>query len=159
MTIATTQTWTTPLSIITLGSPLERVLREPCAEVPAEMLDRVAAWAAEMANIPGAIGLAANQVGIPYRFFIERVDRGTLFKLFINPKVLKTAEPHIPGVEGCLSCPGKRVSVNRPLRVEIEAFDASGKRFVESARGLRARCWMHEIDHLDGWLIVDVEHL
>lgn len=154
------QAWTTPLSLVTRGMPTDWVLRQECANVPDSMLPRVAVWSAEMQRIAsqGGIGLAANQVGLPYRFFIESVDRGMLWKTFVNPVVLATSGGPVKAVEGCLSSPGVRVLVARPTRVTIVATDVNGREIVENATGLRARCWLHEIDHLNGKLIGDVPH-
>jgi peptide deformylase len=75
--------------------------------------------------------------------------------VMINPKFLWKSDEKSTEEEGCLSCPGLRAPVKRPLSVEVEYFDESGKKHAVRATDLLARCIQHEIDHLDGILFID----
>ena len=114
------------------------------------------------------IGLAAPQVGLPWRMFVADVppceedqtesELPTTTKgpvVYINPELTDPARNIEPFEEGCLSLPDIRGDVIRPTEITIEATDHEGKRVTHKAAGLLARCWQHEIDHLDGILIID----
>jgi len=116
------------------------------------------------------IGLAAPQVGLSWRLFVVDVpqDAGGRLKprdgfpghsegprAYINPVLSEPKGGAEPYEEGCLSLPDVRGDVLRPPIVTIEATGLDGKRFKETASGLLARCWQHEMDHLDGILILD----
>ncbi|MEQ8845319.1 MAG: peptide deformylase [Phycisphaerales bacterium] len=115
------------------------------------------------------IGLAAPQVGLPWRMFVCVVPAdpsegavGGEFALDTGGRPLVCIDPVLrPGgalasvEEGCLSLPDIRGQVNRPEAVEMEATGLDGERFVVRAAGLLARCIQHETDHLDGVLIID----
>lgn len=104
------------------------------------------------------IGLAANQVGLPYRLFILNLSSDPDAKdeeiVFINPEILKR-KGSTEGEEGCLSFPGMYGQVKRAAKVEIEAFDLKGECFGYSLDDLAARAVQHETDHLDGVLFID----
>ncbi len=99
------------------------------------------------------IGLAAPQIGILKRLVVIQVDDENLYKM-INPKITKTSGEDID-TEGCLSVPGRRGLVKRPLNVTVEYTDIEGNLQTLDAEGLLARCVCHEIDHLDGILYTD----
>jgi peptide deformylase len=98
-------------------------------------------------------GLAAPQVGRRVRVAVVDVA-GTRCSL-INPRITAMSEERARGVEGCLSIPGVRATVERPAFVTVEALDAKGEIQVIEAEGELARCLQHEIDHLDGVLYID----
>lgn len=102
------------------------------------------------------VGLAAPQVGMPLRLFVTDVP-GDGPQCYINPvfKELE-GEPEV-GEEGCLSLPGQRIAVRRHPKATIEFTDILGRRQTQTATGFLARCWQHEMDHLDGVLIIDKE--
>ena len=104
------------------------------------------------------IGLAANQVGLPYRLFIMNLTGDPEEKdeeiVFINPEILKR-KGTTEGEEGCLSFPGMYGQVKRAAKVDIEAFDLNGECFEYSLDELAARAVQHECDHLDGVLFID----
>ena len=106
-----------------------------------------------MYNAPG-IGLAAPQVGISKRIIVVHVgeDRGPY--AVINP-VLSDFEGEEVAAEGCLSIPGKVGDVKRAAACTVKGLDRHGKPFEMRAEGLLARCFQHEVDHLDGILITD----
>jgi peptide deformylase len=99
------------------------------------------------------IGLAAPQVGSDLRICLARVDN-TLYVL-INPEIISYSRAREVFEEGCLSFPGKFFPVERPIRIKIKSRDLNGKRIKIKAEGLLARVLQHEIDHLDGVLIID----
>ncbi len=116
------------------------------------------------------IGLAAPQVGLPWRMFVAHVPESPEDErsvgsdpptatpapvVYINP-VLSLPEGIVePYDEGCLSLPNISGEVLRPPRITISATDLEGRPFTSRGAGLLARCWQHEIDHLDGVLILD----
>jgi peptide deformylase len=109
---------------------------------------------ATMRDAPG-IGLAAPQVGISKRIIVVHVggEEETPYAV-INP-VLGEFEGEVEGVEGCLSIPGKVGDVKRAQACTVTGLDRNGKKFSLRADGMLARCFQHEVDHLDGVLILD----
>jgi len=99
------------------------------------------------------VGLAAPQVGVSRRVFVADVDE-TVYVL-INPTVLDASPDKEVADEGCLSLPGYAGAVARPIRVRVRGQDRRGKTVTVEAEGLLARCFQHEIDHLDGILYTD----
>lgn len=95
-------------------------------------------------------GLAANQVGKPIRMFVAKGPMGIVYT-YLNPAILFcSTEPEVTAEEGCLSWPGHRVLVARTVTVRMAYMDLQGRRAVCAASDIYARCWQHEIDHLDG---------
>ena len=106
----------------------------------------------------GGVGLAAPQVGILRRVCIVEDEQGEIIEL-INPEIIKT-EGEQTGLEGCLSVPGKYGIVTRPMVVRVRAQDRYGTEFEVEDEELTARCFCHEIEHLDGHLFVEhTDHL
>ena len=101
----------------------------------------------------GGVGLAAPQVGILRRVVV--VDTGEEIIELVNPSLLKTDGEQI-GPEGCLSFPGKYGLVKRPNCASVRAQDRDGNWFVVEGEGLTARCFCHELDHLDGIMFMEV---
>lgn len=97
-------------------------------------------------------GLAAPQVGVLRRIFVVNVDG--LYLECINP-VLKDLKGRQVGDEGCLSVRGKYGTVERPMKVTLEALDRFGKPFRIKAEGFLARAFCHEYDHLEGIIYID----
>jgi peptide deformylase len=104
------------------------------------------------------IGLAANQVGLPLRFFIVNVTADPQEKdeeiVFLNPRI-RRRKGTTTGEEGCLSLPGLYANVDRAEEIVIEAYDLDGAGFEMDLDDLPARVVQHETDHLDGVLFVD----
>ena len=101
----------------------------------------------------GGVGLAAPQVGILRRVCIVEDEQGEIIEL-INPEIIKT-EGEQTGLEGCLSVPGKYGIVTRPMVVRVRAQDRYGTEFEVEDEELTARCFCHEIEHLDGHLYTE----
>lgn len=103
----------------------------------------------------GVAGIAATQLGKPYRLFMTNLVKGEIPELYINPKIMNSSEKTISDVEGCLSVPGKHGMVERATQVLMRYQDRNlNVRFVNSSSIFEARCWQHECDHLDGILYV-----
>jgi peptide deformylase len=101
------------------------------------------------------IGLAATQVGQLSRFLVYRVEPDSPVQALVNP-VIEWSSPDKEWMEeGCLSLPGVHVDVERPIHVRVRAQDADGETMTIEASGLEARVIQHEMDHLDGVLILD----
>ena len=98
------------------------------------------------------VGLAAVQVGILRRIVV--IDCGDGLLELINPEIIKT-EGEQEDVEGCLSVPGRNGITRRPMKVTVKAQDRNGNWCVYQGEGLKARCFCHELDHLDGILFTD----
>ena len=98
------------------------------------------------------VGLAAPQIGVLMRIVI--VDNGSELLELINPVIVKT-EGEQEEIEACLSCPGQWGIVKRPAKVTVTALDRHGKERTYTGEGLTARCFCHELDHLDGILYID----
>ncbi|MBJ7243969.1 MAG: peptide deformylase [Solirubrobacteraceae bacterium] len=101
------------------------------------------------------VGLAANQVGLLRRFFVYRVsDEGPLQAL-VNPVIDWSSDEEETFEEGCLSLPQVVVEVTRPAQIRVSAQDGFGEPLKLEVDGLEARVIQHELDHLDGVLIID----
>ncbi len=105
------------------------------------------------------IGLAANQVDLPYRVFILNVTGDPAAKeqehVLINPTILKQSGSVVEAEEGCLSFPEIYAPVRRPERIVAVAYNLAGEEKRYEADGLFARAFQHENDHLDGKLFID----
>ena len=101
------------------------------------------------------IGLAATQLGVLHRALVFRTDPEEPITALVNPVLEWSSEELEVAEEGCLSLPGVHVEVERPVRVRVRAQDPEGEELTIEAEGLRARVIQHEIDHLDGVLILD----
>ncbi|MDO4741109.1 MAG: peptide deformylase [Eubacteriales bacterium] len=107
---------------------------------------------AETMYAADGVGLAAPQVGVLRRVVVIDVGDGLLE--MINPEIIETEGEKV-SVEGCLSVPGRRCTVQRPTRVVARAKDRKGREFTVEGTGLLAIALCHEIDHLDGVLYID----
>ena len=99
------------------------------------------------------VGLAAPQVGILRRVVL--VDTGDEVLELINPSLLETSGEQV-GAEGCLSVPGKYGIVKRPNYAKVRAYDRDGNEFEVEGEELMARCFCHELDHLDGIVYTEI---
>lgn len=128
----------------------------PVAEVSAQIRQLVEDMIQTMYAAPG-IGLAAPQVGVGLRVFVCDLSVGrnaSELVTFINPAFVERDGMQLEE-EGCLSVPGFNATVARPARVVLEGLDRDGQPQTVEATGLLARCFQHEMDHLDGTLFVD----
>lgn len=96
----------------------------------------------------GGIGLSANQIGLPHRVFVMGTE-GTIVAYF-NPEILNVSEEKVTLAEGCLSFMGLFLKITRPQFVRVRYQDYEGKFHQIDLAGLSARCFQHELNHLDG---------
>jgi peptide deformylase len=141
------------LPIITLGD--ER-LRKHSIVVPDlnGAINSIISQMFEAMQAGKGIGLAAVQVGNPYRIFITELTQDKK-RVFVNPEIVATSVEQGTFEEGCLSIPGIEAEVMRPLQVRVQAWNEEGKLFVLDAEALLARVIQHEFDHLNGVLFID----
>jgi peptide deformylase len=145
----------TELKIRVIGDSVLRKKAKKVSRVTGELSDFLSKMSRFMYDSKG-IGLAAPQVGLGQRLIV--VDIGTgLYKL-VNPRIVKKSGSQ-SNEEGCLSCPGIYIMVRRAKNICVEALDENGKLQKIDAHDLLACAIQHEIDHLDGKLIVDYASL
>jgi peptide deformylase len=101
------------------------------------------------------LGLAATQLGVLRRVFVLRPDPEQEGQVLVNPRLVDTSEERVSDDEGCLSLQGVVIPVERHERVTVEAQDSKGNDVRLELEGLPARVAQHELDHLDGILILD----
>ena len=145
-----------PLELVEFPHP---ALRRRCQSV-VRLDDALVEAVGRMFDImyeSGGVGLAANQVALPYRLFIVNCagERGTGEELvFVNPTLSRPRGTAVQE-EGCLSLPGVRMDVRRPERVVVDAWALDGTPMHLDLDGLPARVVQHEFDHLEGRLFTD----
>jgi peptide deformylase len=93
------------------------------------------------------LGLAANQIGLPYRVFIMR---GNPCIVCFNPKIVDASTSQIVLEEGCLTYPDLYVKIRRPAMIKVRYTNELGQTKTEKFAGITARCFQHELDHLNG---------
>ncbi len=135
------------------GDPVLRRRAEDVREVTPE-LRRIADDMIDTMYDEAGIGLAAPQVGVSLRLMIVGDERGRDPRALVNPVIVERGG-EITAEEGCLSLPGIFADVTRSEWVELQAQDLDGNAVAIRARGLQARVFQHEIDHLDGVLFID----
>jgi peptide deformylase len=151
------------LPIVVLPDPVLRRVSEPVQKVDADVRRLLDDMLETMYAAPG-VGLAAIQVGVPKRIVVldvggdedeegEEEKRNPLF--LVNPEIVERSEDLRAHEEGCLSIPDVRVEIERPARIRVRYLDRDGKPQELVAEGLLATAVQHEIDHLDGKLIID----
>jgi peptide deformylase len=136
------------------GDPVLRVEARPVDVFDDRLREEVARMGALMVDSLG-IGLAATQVGTLHRVLVYRVEHDSPVNVLVNPVIEWKGGEEETLEEGCLSLPGVHVDVERPVYVRVRAQDVAGEPLVVEASGLEARVIQHEIDHLDGVLILD----
>jgi peptide deformylase len=145
------------LEIIHYPHPTLRHPSKPLKRVDSELRRYVAEMFDLMYEHEG-VGLAANQVDLPYRLFVANPEGDSAAKdaecVFINP-VLSAGRGQEEDEEGCLSIPGVHAPVTRNSRIKVQAYDLAGNEVVAEVEGLMARIVQHETDHLDGTLFID----
>jgi len=137
-----------------LGDPALRTKALPVARFDRYLRAEARRMGEIMEDAQG-IGLAATQLGVIHRLLVYRVEPEGDLQALANPVVVWSSEEQETAEEGCLSIPGVHVEVERPAQVRVEARDLRGRELLVEAAGLEARVIQHEIDHLDGVLILD----
>jgi len=136
------------------GDPVLRARALPVERFDAALRAELARMGELMHDALG-VGLAATQVGILHRALVFRTDPEEPVTALVNPVLEWTSDELESAEEGCLSIPGVHVEVERPARLRVRGRDAEGEELEIEAEGLQARVIQHEIDHLDGVLILD----
>lgn len=145
------------MAILVIKKFNEPVLREKCRKVRRvdKKIRKLIVDMAQTIERNQGVGLAAPQVGILKRIIIVKTDvpDQRIFEL-INPKITKKSKEIEKGEEGCLSFPGIFLKIKRAKEVEVEGLDIKGKKIKIRIKGILARVFQHEIDHLDGVLFL-----
>jgi len=137
-----------------LGDPVLRASALPVDRFDDALKQEVQRMGELMHDALG-VGLAATQLGILHRVLVYRTDPEDSITVLVNPELEWVSEELESAMEGCLSLPGVHVEVERPTRVRVSARDPAGGKLRIEADGLAARVIQHEVDHLDGVLILD----
>ncbi len=139
-----------------------RQFGDPVLKTKARAIDRfdddLRAEVAQMGRLMDdaiGVGLAAPQVGTSHRLLVYRIVSGGPLGVLVNPVIEWSSRDEEWMEEGCLSLPDVHVDVERPVHVRVSARDAHGDAISVEASGLEARVIQHEMDHLDGVLILD----
>ena len=136
------------------GDPVLKSRARPVERFDDELREEIERMGRLMIDSIG-IGLAATQLGVLHRVLVYRVVPDAPVAALVNPEVEWRGEEAEGMEEGCLSLPGVLVEVERPVHVRVRAQDGHGEPLVVEASGLEARVIQHEMDHLDGVLILD----
>jgi peptide deformylase len=136
------------------GDPVLKSRATPVDRFDDSLRNQVSRMGAIMNDALG-VGLAAPQVGVSQRLLVYRVGQDAPLVALVNPEVEWTSDDEEDAEEGCLSIPGIGVDVERPVHVRVSALDEFGDPRTVEASGLEARVIQHEMDHLDGVLILD----
>ncbi len=144
--------------VLQFPDPLLKRRSEPVGEITDEIRELASDMIDVMYDEPG-IGLAAPQVGESLRLVVmdtEWTEEGASrdARVIVNPEILER-EGSLTWTEGCLSVPDFQAEVERAARIRVRYTDLEGKEIVEDCEELRAVCFQHEIDHLDGILFID----
>ena len=137
-----------------LGDPVLRATALPVERFDSELVEEAERMGRLMQDALG-VGLAATQVGVLHRLLVYKAYVDDPLTVLVNPKIEWASEERETAEEGCLSLPGIHVEVERHAAVRVSAKDEWGADVEVEAEGLDARIIQHEIDHLDGVLILD----
>ncbi len=140
------------LKITTYPTPILKAKAHKVEQIDSRVR-KLALAMAETMDANEGVGLAAPQVGIPKQIIIVKDAKKNL--CFVNPCIVKKSKKQYRDEEGCLSLPGIFLKVKRAEKLEVIAQTPQGKNVKIIAKGLGARIFQHEIDHLHGKLIVD----
>jgi peptide deformylase len=143
--------------IITFPDPLLRKVSQPVERIDDDLRRLMDDMLETMYAAPG-IGLAAVQVGVPRRLLVIDASEDEEVKhplCFVNPEIVSLGSEMRLHEEGCLSIPDVRVDIERPASLIVRYTDREGERRELEASGLLATAIQHEVNHLDGKLIID----
>jgi peptide deformylase len=138
----------------TFGDPVLRTRARPVDRIDDALRAEIARMG-DLMNDALGVGLAATQVGVLHRVLVYRVQQQSPVAALINPEIEWRGPEEEIAEEGCLSLPTVLVEVERPIYVRVRALNEDGEEIVVEASGLEARVIQHELDHLDGVLILD----
>lgn len=139
--------------IRTFGDPVLRIETKPIEDIDDGVITLVKDMIETMSEAPG-VGLAANQIGIVRRIAVFDPHDELGPRVLINPEVIETSGDW-EYEEGCLSVPGKYWEIVRPAFVRVKALDLDGNEVEYAGDGLLGRILLHEVDHLNGLLLLD----
>ena len=142
--------------IVRYGANVLHTPAAPVGEITSEIQLLIDDMIQTMYAAPG-IGLAATQIGEPLRIFVADISVGRNpadLLVFVNPEFVERDGMQLEE-EGCLSVPGFNATVARPAKATLKGLNREGVEQIVDATGLLARCFQHEMDHLDGTLFVD----
>jgi peptide deformylase len=140
--------------VVKFGDPVLRSAASPVSEFDDTLAGEAARMIGLMRDAIG-VGLAATQLGTLRRTLVFQVGSEAEPTVLVNPEIEWRADDLVTAEEGCLSLPGVIVDVERPLHVRARAVDVQGEPLSIEASGLEARVIQHELDHLDGVLMLD----
>ena len=136
------------------GDPVLRTRARPVEVIDGALRNEIERMGVLMNDALG-VGLAATQLGVLHRLLVYRVSPQAPVNALINPELEWTGREEEIAEEGCLSLPAVLVEVERPVHVRVRGLNENGEEVVVEASGLEARVIQHEMDHLDGVLILD----
>jgi peptide deformylase len=136
------------------GDPVLKTKAVPVVQFDDALRDEVRRMGELMIDAIG-VGLAATQVGVLHRLLVYRVQQDSPVIALVNPEIEWRGSEEEIAEEGCLSLPSVLVDVERPIHVRVRALDEHGEPITIEATGLESRVIQHEMDHLDGVLILD----
>lgn len=136
------------------GDPVLRTKARPIERFDDALREEVERMGHLMDDAIG-VGLAATQVGVVHRLLVYKIAHDAQLAALINPEIEWSGRETESMEEGCLSLPRVLVDVDRPIHVRVRALNEYGEPISIEASGLEARVIQHEIDHLDGVLILD----
>jgi peptide deformylase len=142
------------LTIVQYPDPVLRERAKAIAKIDDQVRAVVSRMIELMQSVKG-VGLAAPQVGLGWRMFVTDVPDDGGPRVYINPRLTDLGKEQDIYEEGCLSLPGIHVDMKRPTSATIHAQDLEGRDIVENSDAFAARVWQHELDHLNGLLIID----
>ena len=140
------------MNIVLYEHPTLRIKSTEVTDIDDELRKTLDEMVSTMRKANG-VGLAANQVDIPKRFFVLEIENEV--KKIINPEILEVSKEIIEYEEGCLSIPKIYKKVSRPAEIKVKYLDENGKEKIENLSEMWARAFQHELDHLDGVLFID----
>jgi peptide deformylase len=140
--------------VVKFGDPVLRSAASPVTEFDDRLVDEAERMIGLMRDAIG-VGLAATQLGVLRRMLVFQIGAEAEPTVLVNPEIEWRSEDAATAEEGCLSLPGVVVDVERPLFVRAGAVDVKGEPLTVEASGLEARVIQHEVDHLDGVLMLD----
>jgi peptide deformylase len=136
------------------GDPVLKTKAAPVSQFDDTLRDEVRRMGELMIDAVG-VGLAATQLGVLHRLLVYRVQQDSPVVALVNPEIEWRGSEEEIAEEGCLSLPLVLVDVERPIHVRVRALDEYGEPITIEATGLESRVIQHELDHLDGVLILD----
>ncbi len=142
-----------PYEIRVIGDPVLKQQAAEVTDIDGKLVRLVDDMVATMYAAPG-VGLAAPQVGVQKRIFVWDIDDGTGAHAMVNPEIVES-DGEWTYQEGCLSVPGLAWEITRPNRVHVVGRDLDGNEVSYEASELEGRMFQHELDHLNGVLLVE----